>query len=256
MRRALDLYCCAGDATRGLQQAGFRVTGVDIRRQPNYSGDAFVLGDALEFLRSADLSQFAYITASPPCQAYSVLRHAPGEHRDADLIGPTREALIRTGLPYVIENVEGARDRLINPIMLCGSMFGLKTPNGAQLRRHRLFETSFPLAAPSRCRHRRPTIGVYGGHFRDRRRETGKNHRPGSNLPLEHGFIAMGIDWRMTTAEVSEAIPPAYARFVAEAFFMSGDEEGVIANALDELAWETSQALKTLKRQLAPETTS
>lgn len=39
--------------------------------------------------------------------------------------------------------------------------------------------------------------------------------------------------------------------------FMSGDEEGVIENALEDLAGETSQALKTLKQQaLAAETTS
>jgi hypothetical protein len=29
-----DLYCCAGGATKGLQQAGFYVVGVDIHRQP------------------------------------------------------------------------------------------------------------------------------------------------------------------------------------------------------------------------------
>ena len=31
--RALDLFCCAGGATRGLQEAGFHVTGVDIKPQ-------------------------------------------------------------------------------------------------------------------------------------------------------------------------------------------------------------------------------
>ena len=41
----------------------------------------------------------------------------------------------------------------------------------------------------------------------------------GSNRPREHGFIAMGIAvGSMTLAELSEAIPPAYARYVAEAF--------------------------------------
>src|ERR1700722_2896133 len=45
------------------------------------------------------------------------------------------------------------------------------------------------------------------------------------NLPREHGFIAMGIDWPMTTAEISEAIPPAYSRFVAEAFLAWAKKE-------------------------------
>ena len=88
--------------TRGLQQAGFHVTGVDLYPQPRYVGDVFVQADALEFLATADLLQFDIIWASPPCQASSVLKHAPGKHREADLSGPTRDALIKTGLPYVI----------------------------------------------------------------------------------------------------------------------------------------------------------
>ena len=140
------------------------------------------------------------------------MRHAPWTKKHPDLITPTRPLLVRSGKPWVIENVEGAKKYLIDPAMLCGSMFGLKTPDGFHLKRHRLFEASFPLAAPSKCRHQKPTIGIWGGHFRDRRRAAGTNHRSGSNLPLEHGFIAMGIDWPMTTAEISEAIPPVYSR--------------------------------------------
>jgi hypothetical protein len=213
--RALDLYCCAGGATKGLQLAGFHVTGVDIAPQPNYCGDAFIHADALKYLRAADLSLFDFIWASPPCQAHTVLKHAPGTKEHVDLIAPTRELLMRSGKPWAIENVEGAP--LINPVTLCGTMFGLKTPGGVELRRHRLFETSFPLVMAPSCQHGDGgVIGIYGGHFRDRRRPTGENHRSGSNLPREHGFIAMGVDWPMTTAEISEAIPPAYSHYVAK----------------------------------------
>ena len=45
--KALDLCCAAGGATRGLTQAGFAGTGVDLRPQPRYCGDAFVLADAV-----------------------------------------------------------------------------------------------------------------------------------------------------------------------------------------------------------------
>jgi DNA (cytosine-5)-methyltransferase 1 len=157
------------------------------------------------------------------------LRHAPGVHRDADLVEPTRELLVRSGKPYVIENVIGAP--LIEPVMLCGTMFGLETPDHrAELQRHRLFETSFTLSAPA-CQHSgRPVIGVYGGHFRDRRRDTGKNHRGGSNYSQEDGFAAMGVPvGSMTNDELSESIPPAYAKFIAEAF----------------LRWRAQSAVKT-----------
>jgi DNA (cytosine-5)-methyltransferase 1 len=218
--RALDLYCGAGGATRGLKQAGFHVVvGVDFKVQPNYCGDAFVQMDAIEYLAIADLGAFDYIHASPPCQRYTSLRHAPGCYRDADLVALTRKALIATGKPYSIENVPGAP--LVNPTTLCGSMFGL-IAGGYQLLRHRWFETSFPLLAP-RCQHdRRPVLGVYGGHFRDRRRPTGTSHKPMSNVPAEHGYAAMEIPLKsMTTAEISDAIPPAFARYIAEAWLRS-----------------------------------
>jgi DNA (cytosine-5)-methyltransferase 1 len=211
----LDLYCGAGGAGRGLQLAGFEIVGVDNVPQPHYPG-RFIRADAIEFIATEDLSPFDLIWASPPCQAYSSLKHAPGKHRDADLIGATRDALVRSGKPYAIENVLGARPLLVDPVLLCGTMFGLKTPAGFELQRHRLFETSFPVEAPE-CRHSGgPVIGIYGGHFRDRRRATGANHRSGSNIPREHGFSAMGVDWSMTTAEISDAIPPAYSRFIGE----------------------------------------
>jgi DNA (cytosine-5)-methyltransferase 1 len=102
-------------------------------------------------------------------------------------------------------------------------MFGLEThpyPNGWRIERHRLFETSFPILFAPACHHDdRPVCGIYGGHFRDRRRAKGTNHRSGSNIPTELGFKAMGIPRdAMTVAEISDAIPPAYSKFIAEKF--------------------------------------
>ncbi|MFJ6552812.1 hypothetical protein ACIQNT_11205 [Streptomyces luteogriseus] len=51
--RVLDAYCCIGGGTKGIKRAipGVHVTGVDIQAQPDYCGDAFHQGDAIEFIR-------------------------------------------------------------------------------------------------------------------------------------------------------------------------------------------------------------
>ena len=189
---ALDLFCGAGGVARGLKQAGFdEIVGVDIRSQPNYPF-RFIQADALalppDFLRTFD-----FIWSSSPCQALSTMRHVHNAKPHLNLIPATRALLEAADRPFTIENVEGARAHLRSPTRLCGSMFGLRAPSG-ELRRHRLFEANFELAAPSPCRHCGPTIGIYGAHLRDRRRPTGTNHKSGSNLPWEHGFIAMGVE--------------------------------------------------------------
>ena len=205
----------------GYAQAGFdEIVGVDLYPQANYPFH-FIQADPLAYLNTADLSVFDMVHASPPCQKFTSMRHAPGTKKHIDLITSTRPLLQRSGRPFCIENVVGARAYLINPVTLCGSMFDLKAPNGAQLQRHRLFEASFPLEPPARCKHGKPTIGIYGAHNRDRRRPQGTNHKSDSNFPWDYGFVAMGVEpGAMTLKELSESIPPAYARHVADAFFL------------------------------------
>ena len=215
--KALDPYVCS-EASRGLMAAGLHVTGVDIVFQPRYIGDRFIRGDVLT-LDPAFLRDFDFIWASPPCQALSAMKVLHNALPHLNLIPQTRELLKAPGKPYVIENDEGARAHMINPIMLCGTMFDLGA-EGRELQRHRLFETSFPVTAPS-CRHSgRPVLGVYGGHVRDRRRPLGKNHVSGSNLPITVGREAMRMPWA-SGAELSEAIPPAYANFIARQWLRS-----------------------------------
>ena len=196
----LDLFCGAGGCTKGYQQGGFYVVGVDDRAQPHYCGDEFYQYDAFEFLEARDTMPFAVVHASPPCQRYSIETPPDCRARHPDWIARTRYALIKTGKPFVIENVENARKLLINPIMLCGSMFDLK------VWRHRYFEMSprpFVLTPP--CNHSFDPILI-----------TGSPRRHGSRIEpsTQERRDASELYW-MTRKEMDEAIPPAYTRFIS-----------------------------------------
>jgi DNA (cytosine-5)-methyltransferase 1 len=204
--KLLDLYCKAGGASMGYQQAGFEVTGIDIKKQKRYPFE-FIQADALEVMKDLDyLRSFDVITASPPCQTHSItqhLRNAQGKSTDKiDLIPQTREALVLSGKPYVIENVKGAP--LINPIQLCGSSFGLK------VRRHRIFESNLELIG-SVCDHKTQgkPVGVYGS-MRDEIPKGGHTAKS-----IEEAREAMGIDW-MLWGDLVEAIPPVYTKFIGK----------------------------------------
>ena len=207
--KLLDLFCCAGGAGTGYAQAGFEVVGVDINRQANYPFP-FIQADALT-LDMKFMSTFDAIHASPPCQSYSDLaKRNRNAHEWPRLIEPVRDVLVATGLPYIIENVEGAP--LKNPIVLCGTMF-----KGLRVLRHRLFETNFPVLVPKHGPH--PKVHT----FDKRKSHYGKTNdmrdfvqvTGGGNCTIAAARDAMGIDW-MTKGELNEAIPPAYTRLIGK----------------------------------------
>jgi len=198
--RLLDLFCCAGGAGMGYQRAGFEVVGVDIKPQPRYPFE-FHQADALDYL-AAHGHEFDAIHASPPCQRFSTMTKRWGrEQSHPDLIGATRALIHQTSKPYIIENVEGARNLLVSPVLLCGSMFGLP------LRRHRYFELSHPALMTPGCNHSGKIVGVYG-------HSGGSSRRDGLTFGgVQTWKDAMQIDW-MIGAELAEAIPPAYTEFI------------------------------------------
>lgn len=210
--RLLDLFSGAGGSAAGYHQAGFEVVGVDLVHQPHYPFE-FHQGDALGDWPAGG---FDAVHASPPCQQWTAYRRRGAQVGDGypDLIYAIRQRLRAVGVPYVIENIPGAP--LLDPIMLCGSSFGL------DVRRHRIFETwpfglysippcahgwqapRFPQATNRRNRRRTVEVGVW-------------------RIPLAEQQRAMGIDW-MTREELSEAIPPAYTAFVG-AFLLDAVRE-------------------------------
>ncbi len=185
----------------GYHRAGFDVVGVDIKNYKRYPFE-FHVADALEFLAEHG-HEFDAIHASPPCQAYS---HSTKFHRNAgheypDLLEPTREALIASGKPWVIENVPGTPMRA--DYRLCGCFFGL------ELRRVRLFETSWEgFAMLPTHDHTGFAFSVTGDTSTSAERA-----KLGRNATREERNRAMGIDW-MKGHELGLAIPPVYTEFV------------------------------------------
>lgn len=160
----LDLFCGAGGAAAGYRRAGFEVVGIDLNPQPRYPYP-FVRTDAIQ----------------------------------------VRTLLRCIGKPYVIENVPGAP--LLYPRILCGSQFGLTAEFGdlgtVGLRRHRLFETSFPVVDAGKHDHSLLTVTVIDGSQRIF----------GELVPLSVRQEAMEIDW-MNRGELGESVPPAYTEHV------------------------------------------
>jgi DNA (cytosine-5)-methyltransferase 1 len=206
--RLLDLFCGGGGCSVGYHRAGFDVTGVDLAKQPNYPFE-FHWADALGHL-AAHWQEYDVIHASPPCQGYTQLGSKDGRH--PLLIEPIRERLKATGLPYVIENVVGAP--VENPLLLCGSMFGLG------VRRHRLFESNIMMFAPAPCKHEGQDIRAYYGKkgwlvWSPKGAQVQKKGRkPLLRGSVENAPADMGIDWMTTWDELREAIPPAYTEHV------------------------------------------
>lgn len=235
----------------GLRQAfpKAEIIGVDHRPQRRYPFQ-IVQADAMNY----PLEGFDFIWASPPCQGYSVMRHLPwNRHREYPmLIEEIRERLQSAGVPYVIENVMGAR-AYMDAHFLCGTMFGKR------FYRHRLFESNFLWLAPHHPKHeavirvsrlisgRARTIVFSEGETRVRSSEQGGLPRQPTvqwgvpRLLPRHGIaeyeqrcqtdgvvIGLGhlsgaaaakremeVEW-MSVNEMTQAIPPCYSRYLAQ----------------------------------------
>lgn len=197
--KVLDAFCCQGGAGEGYRRAGFDVLGVDIEPQP-HNPHPMVVTDALAYIAEHG-RQFDLVHASPPCQGYSATQAIRGNDHPR-MIADVRAICRRIGVPYVIENVGGARSELRAPFMLCGTMFGL------QVYRHRYFECTHNIVVPDHPEHVVPLVKM------------GRMPGPGEWLdPVGHfagaeiARRAMDIPW-MTREGLREAIPPAYTEFI------------------------------------------
>jgi DNA (cytosine-5)-methyltransferase 1 len=214
----LDLFCGAGGCSVGYHRAGFDVVGIDHKPQPSYPFP-FIQGDALWMIETLvrgggvvacndevyRLRDIDAIHASPPCQRYSIGRHIhTSGDRHPDLVEPTRKWLTESGKPWVMENVPGSP--LTNAATLCGLMFGLR------VLRHRLFEASFLLMAPTHPKHPRGNLTNSNKGYSGR--GTAFVCVAGHNFVRTEAATAMGIDWMATRHELAQAIPPVYTEYL------------------------------------------
>jgi len=204
--KLLDLFCCEGGAGTGYARAGFHVVGVDIKNYPR-NPHPIIVADAVDYCR-AHGHEYDIIHASPPCQSYSrAFRHMAKPQ--PMLIDVIRKALVETGKPWIIENVQGAPLTFesdlfgAHGVLLCGTMFGL------QIYRHRLFETSFSLPYPPAHNHSKPAMNPFNNAGWHHIRTThGIKHTPEKVWRLE-----MEVSW-MSQKGAREAVPPRYTEWI------------------------------------------
>lgn len=203
--RLLDLFCGAGGAAGGYIRAGFDVVGVDNEPQPDYPA-TFIRSDALDYV-AAHWRNFDAIHASPPCQASTALTKGTNQGRTyVQLIPETRRLLRATGLPTVLENVQGSDLR--RDLTLCGEMFGL------QVIRHRYFELgAWGMDRPAHKPHRGRVRGWRHGAYYDGPYVAVYGAGGGKGSVTEWQ-AAMGIHWTADRKAIAEAIPPAYTQFI------------------------------------------
>jgi DNA (cytosine-5)-methyltransferase 1 len=216
-RTVLDLCCGAGGAARGYRNAGFAVWGVDnnARLGTDYlasGAEKFICADVLDVLNDRSfVRHFDFVHCSFPCQGYSRMSQCRPGLADSypRLITPGRELLLTAGIPFIIENVSGARPWLLSPMTLCGSMFARPT------YRHRLFEPGggLTLTAPvqqpeaikrnNECGWNHPIPTARAGHWEPGKYVSVSGHE-------RRGIVneAMDINWMHDRESVAESVPP------------------------------------------------
>lgn len=233
----VDSYCGSGGVSKGWADAAealdvdIRIVGLDNdpARLEEYPYEGVLVDDAVPWLEQHG-GKFHVRLGSPPCTGYSRGTAALPDRltRYDRLIPATREAMRMHDGPYVIENVGDARPELVNPVMLCGRMFGLTAVDTdgtvLTLDRHRLFEVHgaavvVPEHVPHGWKSNRDqgiqVAGAYGGARRDK--VEAREVRKGGYVPPDLDVIRelLGTPW-MSEEGCFLSIPPAYAQHLAE----------------------------------------
>ncbi len=208
--KILDLYCGAGGASKGLKQAFPHavIIGVDnvLNKRDEYPysfrWSAIETAEGLYpgLIKYADL-----IWASPPCQKYTYAsKGARNKGKQyPDMMSFTRDLLLKSGKPFIMENVTTAPIR--KDLILDGTMFNMK------IIRRRAFEIhGFKCEQPPKGKK----IGtVKGGQY-----VTVAGHGGDGKASLKAWQDAMEIHWIKDKKSLANAVPPRYARYIGKQF--------------------------------------
>lgn len=203
--RGLDLGCGVGISTDGYINAGFSMTGIDTNPEVGkfYPGE-FQCRDMLD-VSIEEMRGYDFIHGGPPCQRWSKMTLCrPGlAEQYPDLITPMRPRLEEAGVPYVIENVEGAP--LEGATWLCAWTFGY------ELYRHRGFEPGNGLVIPP-MRHRPHTMRASkAGHWV----EGTVMSIAGHVAPIARARALMAVSRYVPREHLKEAAPAYMTAYVA-----------------------------------------
>lgn len=192
----------------GYARAGFDVVGWDIEQVDDYPFE-FVRGDIAMLLDNPGyLARFDAIHISPPCQSQTALTKGTNKGREyVNLIPLARRIAALSGLPTVIENVQGSELR--RDLTLCGEQFGLG------VLRHRYFEfhNMPPALQPEHVPHRGRVAGWRHGTYYDGPYVAVYGYGGGKGT-VEQWQQAMDIHWTQDRKHLAEAIPPAYTEYI------------------------------------------
>lgn len=239
----VELFAGAGGTAHGIAQAlapaGVTVWTVDNATERHARNPyAWFTGDWREGLdRALQTGRVGSLSGGPPCTKNTAgtralrSKEGSGRYRNDPDLENVREAFEQTGLPWFLENVESevSKAKMRSPLRLCGTEFDLQAddptiPERLWLRRHRLFEASFPLMGAGGCRYpcgKRSTpgwrcAGAYSGARRDE--AEARLIRKGGYVPKDVEVLRQLLgapDW-MIEADLFLSIPPAMGRHIAE----------------------------------------
>lgn len=205
--KILDLFCCCGGSSKGLSNNGLnQVIGVDINNNHNYPFE-LIHSDVFK-LPLSFFDEFDFISASPPCQQFSIGSKRwlnQGYKMPLNMIPETRELLLKTGKPFVIENVPNAPLR--KDLLLCGEMFP-----GLRIIRHRIFEFGNGITVNNKPPHpkHKKRIDRTHSYYCQLAGHGGDSY----SYKLNDWQKAMEIDWVKDKDHLVEMIPPKYSEYI------------------------------------------